>query len=309
MRPNEIILRSFSQVANIAAAVWTICVVWVVAIFAYFLWFKPAGTVAPDWISSALLAMALIGSGAFTAMLVAWAIRVVRKDKREYKPFLGYMTSQYLVIGVTSLMFMGVEIFGIVTKSRAEVVASTILPHASIEVPLASVESSETPIVTSSPHPVQPTTQPKDSEEQWGIQKQVSEHTWTMKMGSDPQMTTVPELYEVLNNYRVRHGANPLEQDEKLTSLAQLRAHQLAALGGGDEHAGFSEYMKDPDNVQKLGYNNVSENYSFGYRLNGVHIIEWAYSDPPHDQTQKNPKWTRVGVAVEGTITVLIFAR
>lgn len=143
---------------------------------------------------------------------------------------------------------------------------------------------------------------------EWGVAKQIDKNTWTMKIGEDPQMTTPKELFDALNNYRQRHGAGTLSWDNNLAEFAQNRAQTFKALGKLDGHAGFMDYVKDENNMKKLGFWGVGENSSSGYRMYGVHLIEWIYAaDKPHNDNQLDPSWTHVGIGVSETATDLIF--
>jgi uncharacterized protein YkwD len=146
--------------------------------------------------------------------------------------------------------------------------------------------------------------------EEWGVAKQINEVTWTMKIGYDDRMATAQEIFEALNTYRQRHGTGSLTWDDNLAEYAQSRAGYFSSIGTTDKHAGFNEYIKNEENLKKLGFWGVGENASYGYRLYGVHIIEWIYAgDEPHDKNQRDPNWTHVGVGVSGTETALIFGK
>ena len=141
--------------------------------------------------------------------------------------------------------------------------------------------------------------------EEWGKAKQVSEHSWTMNVGFDAKMATPQEILIALNSYRQRHDRNALSWDDRLADYANFRAKYFTNL---DEHVGFDEYVKNEENFKKLGFWWAGENSSFGYRLEGVHLIEWIYAgDKPHDDNQLNPDWTHVGIGVDGYQTDLIF--
>jgi len=145
--------------------------------------------------------------------------------------------------------------------------------------------------------------------EEWGQAKQVSEHSWSMKIGLDARMATPQEIFEALNNYRQKHGRNQLAWDDRLATYAQERAAYFTQLGDLDEHKGFSDYVNNEDNLKKLGFWWVGENSSYGYRLEGVHLIEWIYAgDKPHNDNQLNPDWTHVGIGVDGNQSDIIFA-
>lgn len=142
----------------------------------------------------------------------------------------------------------------------------------------------------------------------WGIAKQVSEYTWTIRVGKDERMATPQEIYDALNLYRERNGVRRLNWSGELASYAQERAEFFNKIGNLDEHKGFIEYTNNIDNLRRLAHWRVGENSSIGYRVFGVHLIEWVYAgDKPHDDNQKDPIWVDVGVGVSGTATNLIF--
>ncbi len=149
-----------------------------------------------------------------------------------------------------------------------------------------------------------------DNSGPWGVAEQISEHTWSMKIGDDNRMATPDEIYTALNNYRKDKGRNQLRWDNRLAKYAQTRAQYFTSLGKLDEHAGFSDYVQNPDNLKTLGFWGVGENSSYGYRLSGVHLIEWIFAgDKPHDDNQLDPGWTDVGVGVDGIQTDIIFGK
>ncbi len=130
-----------------------------------------------------------------------------------------------------------------------------------------------------------------------------------MKIVLDPIMATPNEILAALNAYRLRHGSQPLTWDEKLATYAQTRAKYFTQTKKTDEHQGFDDFLQNQDGFEKLGYNWLGENISYGYRLNGVHLIEWIYAgDQPHDDNQTSNRWDHVGIGVDGPATCLIFA-
>jgi len=123
-------------------------------------------------------------------------------------------------------------------------------------------------------------------------------------------MATPREVFDALNDYRARMGSNRLEWDDRLAGYGTTRAKHFESIKGLDSHKGFNEYVQSYENRQKLGYDWLGENSSYGYRVNGVHLIEWVYAgDKPHDDNQRSTNWTRVGVGIYGNSTDLIFAR
>ena len=149
---------------------------------------------------------------------------------------------------------------------------------------------------------------PTIDNEPWGVAKQINEVTWTMKIGEDAKMATSREIFDALNVYRQRYGSQMLNWDEKLTNYAVTRAKYLNGIKGVDKHEGFKNFLEKEDGFEKLGFTALGENISYGYKLNGVHIIEWMYAgDKPHNDNQLDNKWNYVGTGVDGLATCLIF--
>lgn len=177
--------------------------------------------------------------------------------------------------------------------------------------PKSSLTSASTiiPKSTLSPSPRPIVRLPTDTPEPWGIARQIDEHTWTMKIGEDPNMAIPGEILSALNEYRPRYGSQILTLDPKLTAYAQSRVDYFYQNKTIDSHTGFNNFLENEDGFNKLGFTYLGENISYGYRLNGVHLIEWLYAgDEPHNKNQLDSKWDHVGIAVKGTATCLIFA-
>lgn len=156
---------------------------------------------------------------------------------------------------------------------------------------------------------VTPMSKPKPTDSQpWGVSKQIGELTWTIKVGQNEAMATAKEISEALNQYRQVHGLQILTWDEKLVKFAQERAIYLNKIKTVDQHKGFSDFVENQDGFNKLGFTYLGENISYGYKLNGVHTIEWMYAgDQPHNENQLNNRWNYVGIGVEGLATSIIF--
>lgn len=143
---------------------------------------------------------------------------------------------------------------------------------------------------------------------EWGKAYQIGESTWTMQVGQDNRMATPREIFDALNVYRQRNGKSSLSWDDKLSSYAQSRTDGFSKAGNIDAHAGFNDYLNNQDGFRKLAFYEVGENSSFGYKMLGVHLIEWIYAgDEPHNLNQLSSKWSHVGIGVTGTATDLIF--
>lgn len=173
--------------------------------------------------------------------------------------------------------------------------------------PLSEEEPANVNIEEIEQNRTDPNFTPRPTEE-WGKAKQIDEHTWTIKVGEDKHMGTPEEILTALNVYRQRHGSSPLQPDEKLTTYAQDRADFFALTKSTDKHAGFTKFVNEENGFDELKFNALGENSSYGFHVEGVHLIEWVYAgDEPHNKNQLNPEWTHVGIGVNGTATNLIF--
>jgi len=154
-----------------------------------------------------------------------------------------------------------------------------------------------------------PIPRPTDDSTPWGKAVQIDEHTWTMKVQNDDRMSTVEELFTALNDYRRSKGVSVLTWDQKLADYADSRATYFTSIKTTDGHAGFNDFLTNQDGFNILGFNQLGENTSYGYRMLGVHLIEWIYAgDEPHDKNQRNSIWSHVGIGIDGLSTCLIFA-
>jgi len=149
---------------------------------------------------------------------------------------------------------------------------------------------------------------PTPDNEPWGVARQIDEVTWTMKVGQDEKMATAREIFDALNQYRQTHGSQILTWDNKLAEYAQSRAKFLNSQKNTDKHEGFNNFLQNENGFDKLGFTMLGENISYGYKLNGVHTIEWMYAgDKPHNDNQLDNRWNYVGIGVDGLATCLIF--
>ena len=142
----------------------------------------------------------------------------------------------------------------------------------------------------------------------WGVAQQVDEVTWTLRVGDDEKMATAGEILTALNDYRQRYGSQILTWDNKLAELAQKRAKDINTTRTTDKHEGFKNFMENEYGFNKLGFSSVGENIAWGYKVNGVHTIEWMYGgDEAHNNNQLDNKWNYVGIGVDGLASCLIF--
>lgn len=190
-------------------------------------------------------------------------------------------------------------------ETPKEVVKNTVEIEYQIVVPTV-FPTPKIKIIT--PTTVKPKIYPTPDNEPWGIARQIDDVTWTMKVGEDEKMATAREIWDALNQYRKNHGSQNLNWDTKLADYAQTRAKYLNSLKNVDGHEGFSNFVNNEDGFNKLGFTSLGENISYGYKLNGVHTIEWMYAgDKPHNENQLDNRWNYVGIGVDGLATCLIF--
>lgn len=169
--------------------------------------------------------------------------------------------------------------------------------------PTPDKKITDTPTSHVSPHPSQDT-------EPWGVAKQLDDVTWTLKVQNDAVMATPEEILNALNNYRQSQGREKLKWSDTLASFAKERADHFRDINSTDKHAGFISYLDNEENAQKLGFYGFGENSSFGYKLQGVHLIEWVFAaDEGHNANQLNSSWTYVGIGVSGLGIDVIFAK
>ncbi len=217
-------------------------------------------------------------------------------------------TSFFKVFLITGILFLILIAVLIIYINFEEKEANRQKLNWELVLPTSSITPTETPVKVKNDVSVNKIVSDtgKDNEP-WGVAKQVDEHTWTMKVGSDPVMATRDEILSALNEYRSKNGSQKLTVDSQLTAYAQTRADYFAA-NGLDGHKGFNDFLDNQDGFKKLGFNWLGENASYGYKLNGVHLIEWVYGgDDPHDKNQLDTRWDHVGIGIRGTSTCIIF--
>jgi len=215
---------------------------------------------------------------------------------------------------MTVLVLVGVGFWrwGMLPKTEVQEIeireAEIITEIVATVTPEVSIVKEEPIIEQKTDRRVKTTPVPNDDGEPWGVSRQIGEYTWTMKIGEDPIMATPREILEALNDYRRVKGSQVLTWDQKLADYAQERAVYLDGRKNVDQHQGFNTFLKEEDGFNKLGFTMLGENISYGYRLNGTHIIEWMYAgDKPHDDNQLDNRWNYVGIGVKGLATCVIF--
>lgn len=147
--------------------------------------------------------------------------------------------------------------------------------------------------------PPAPTTKPNNANnnEEWGVAKQISEHTFVQQVASDARMATVEEIFTALNNYRNNYGKGSLSWNGDLASWANSRAITYANNGSLDEHAGFFGEAESKGNQYNLS--SMNEGSSYIGKLEATHYVEWILAgDAPHKEALLRDTWNTVGVGL-----------
>jgi uncharacterized protein YkwD len=210
-----------------------------------------------------------------------------------------------LIAGLTFLYFRENEFLVKLQNLISPKSENQVLPFTTVKIKTTEVVPSPTKTVVKKN--LTPTKTPINTDP-WGVSKQIGEHTWTIRVGEDATMTTAKEVFEAINEYRRAKGSQVLTWNDNLANYAQTRADYLNSIKLVDGHKGFDDYVKNQDGFNKLGFNSLGENISYGYKVSGVHLIEWVYAgDEPHDKNQLDNKWNFVGIGIKGLATCLIF--
>lgn len=222
---------------------------------------------------------------------------------------LGWQIGQYIGLQKNVHQEMGEMLTGKEEKSPEHEVIVTVAPADVLEKTTPTLKLNLEPTVRPTARSTaKPTVKKVGDTAPWGVARQIDEYTWTMKIGQGERMATANEIFDALNYYRVGKGSQQLTWDEKLAGYAQERADYLAKIKSTDGHKGFFEFTKDDKAFEVLGFDRLGENISYGYKLEGVHMIEWMYAgDKPHDDNQLDNRWNFVGIGVRDTATALIF--
>lgn len=209
-------------------------------------------------------------------------------------------------------MVLLLEILGLILVQKKEALAPVLEKTPAVIVeeikPALTPKPTTTTLKSQNPPVLRTPSLEKGGTEPWGVAKQIDEVTWTMKIGEDATMATAKEIWAALNEYRKVHGSQILNWDEKLGNYARDRAKYLNEIKSVDQHKGFSDFVENQDGFNKLGFTALGENISYGFKLNGVHVIEWMYAgDKPHNDNQLDNRWNYAGIGVDGLATCLIF--
>lgn len=214
-------------------------------------------------------------------------------------------------------MAPSIDVGRITTQIIALIVGLVVSMSVSLVPPPKGPSPTPPPMnTTSTPQQVPPSPSPTrqiilptryDNGRPWGEAWRQDDGSYTLKIVEDPAMSTPRELADAINTYRETKGVGRLEWSDTLAQYAQYRADYVAE-HGSDHHEGFNSFVQNEGGYDKLGFYCLGENMSEGFRLTGTHLVEWMYAQSPgHDANQLNSIFSRIGVGISGTVSVIIF--
>lgn len=177
----------------------------------------------------------------------------------------------------------------------------TPTPEPTMTVPTITVQ----PTKAVKPVPKAPLNPTSMDTQEWGKTVKLDEHTSVSKFAPDDHMSTVDELNQAMNQYRITHNLPTLSFDSLLCNMAQTRANQLQANGALDSHAGFNDLAHN-----QQSFNTLDEVIFGGVnKVSGVHIVEWGWdtSLTGHHEAISDPQWKEGCGGITGLFAVFIF--
>jgi uncharacterized protein YkwD len=125
--------------------------------------------------------------------------------------------------------------------------------------------------------------------------------------------TSVPvanPYLDALNVYREKNGVRKLAWSSVLADYAHDRAFHYDLDQHLDNHDGFRNLISDPSNYQKMGFTGVAENAAYNVSLDPTILFETVFAGhDSHNAIQLDPRWTHVGIAVNGKSVDVVFGR
>lgn len=284
--------------------IWVLSLIVFSGFLLYGLFFRPQWNQVS---SSIFLGNIISGTIAFSIFILTTFIALLSKKHRKFafrKLIQSVLTIFVWAIPLVSLFFPKNQSLKSETQAKS---VKYYMSVGNITVSNPSPSPSPTTIPTIIPKPIDPyANDPILKDAQWGESVMVQEHSYKMKIGEDPVMANPREIYDALNTYRSTKGVSKVEWNDKMAALAAERVLEVPS--ETTPHEGFNKRLDEEGFWREYNLLSAGENASYGYRMNGVHLIEWLYaSDTGHDGNQLNPQWDSVGIAVSGESNVLIF--
>lgn len=112
-----------------------------------------------------------------------------------------------------------------------------------------------------------------------------------------PVQLSSDKLFQIVNDWRLKNGYQPLKMSKTLCSIAQSRVPEIQK---DYAHDGFYKYAK---NLPPGSY--ISENLSTGYADENSTLIAWLSSESHHKALET--AYTHSCIATEGSYAVQIF--
>lgn len=103
-------------------------------------------------------------------------------------------------------------------------------------------------------------------------------------------------LWEVVNEYRRKHGLTVFEKDALLCEFTAVRLEDLKSRGDLDNHEGFRNRV---DKYLGQGFNNIAENLAGGYASSDETVNEGWDKSAGHKATLLSTEYNR-GCALKG---------
>lgn len=120
-----------------------------------------------------------------------------------------------------------------------------------------------------------------------------------------PTYYTNSELWDNVQQLRMRYNITPFTKDDTLCEIAAIRLNQLLTLGTLDNHAGFSPLINQYKDSSKLTYTNVSENTLAGYENPAKAVEAWNSGE---NSLLRDPTFTHACTATNQGLSILIAA-
>ena len=117
-----------------------------------------------------------------------------------------------------------------------------------------------------------------------------------------------PELWEAVNNRRVKNGVNSLGKKDELCTIAAIRLLDLKELGKLDAHLGFSNMPEErPDLKWIFEKYNVAEFLIVGYETPEATVDAWEHT-LGHKSLVAGGEWVWGCIYAQDTFGVAITA-
>lgn len=280
--------------------------IWIASLLGFvflLIWMNKVSSPSPLYDTLAFSWLSDIGVGILSFLVMSFTFVTNGKLKSKHPSIWHRPISIWHGIAGVSLIIL---MTGFVIKNPMFLEFTT----APTPMPTETVVPSPTLKVAEPTQPIRPSakTSPApstDATQEWGKTVKLDEHTSVSKFAPDDHMSTVDELNQAMNQYRIAHNLPTLQFDSLLCNMAQTRADQLQANGALDNHAGFGPLAHNQQSFNTL------DEVTFGgvNKVSGVHIVEWGWDSSltGHKESISDPQWKEGCAGVNGLFAVYIF--